>query len=350
MGPEIHTYLEDFRAKHRPPALGAAIVTRGGDLELDVIGERVRGGGDPVRPEDRWHIGSCGKSITATLYARLVERGDAQWNVSVAELFSDLSVDAGWREVTVDDVFVCQAGLPANLTRANMVAAWKDTKPLPDQRTEVSAVALARAPRRPGRFLYSNLGYIVIGAAIERITRLPFESAISKHVLEPLEIHSGGFGPPTDVWGHGGKMLALGPIMLSGGRSTPGDPERAESDNPAVMSPAGRLHLSLEDWAKFQRVFLTDGGDFLSSESIERLLTPAPDGGQRMAYGWAAARTKLDASMGQQGSNTLWVATAIMSRKRERTVMIVTNEGRARLLRKTPVLAVNMLSDRTNRV
>ena len=194
--------------------------------------------------------------------------------------------------VTIDDVFVSQAGLPANLGRAEMKAAFRDARPLPQQRTSATAAALARPPRRPGRFLYSNLGYIVIGAAIERITGLPFESALTSHVLEPLGITSAGFGPPRELWGHAGRMLALGPFgLVDLGRGAPADPARVESDNPAIMTPAGRLHLTLGDWARFQRVFLTHGGGFLRPETVERLLTPRSRAGLSPGA-WLGARPR----------------------------------------------------------
>ncbi len=342
----LRAHLEEFRRRYDVPAIGAGVVTRDG-LDVDVVGERVRGGGDPVTLDDRWHIGSCGKSITAALYARLVERGDAEWGARLPELFPDLDVDPGWSRMTIDEVFVSRAGFRANLTKTEMLAAWRDARPLPELRTETAATALARPPSRPGRFLYSNLGYIVIGAAIERITGLAFEIALAAHVLEPLGIASGGFGPPPDLWGHGGRMLALGPLgLVDLGRGRPADPAPVRSDNPAIMTPAGRLHLTLEDWARFQRVFLTEGDGFLHPETIERLLTPAAGRGQRHALGWAPIRGLPDASFGQQGSNTHWVATAIIDGARERTAMVVCNEGRARLLRRTPALAAQLLSKR----
>ena len=209
----MRSALVEFRDKHGVPALGAALVDRDGLIELDVVGVRVRGGDDPVRQDDRWHIGSCGKSMTAALYARLVERGDAEWGARLPDLFPDLAdaIAPGWSAITIDDVFVAQAGLPANLSRATMAAASRDTRPLREQRTQVTAAALARPPRRPGRFLYSNLGYIVVGAAIERITGLEFESALTTHVFAPLGISSGGFGPPPAAVGSRGPDAGARP-------------------------------------------------------------------------------------------------------------------------------------------
>ena len=123
---ELRARLVGFRHKHAVPALGAAVVTRDGKVDVDVVGVRIRGGDDPVRLDDRWHIGSCGKSITAALYARLVEAGEAEWGARLPDLFPDLAgrIDAGWSAITIDDVFVSQAGLPANLGRREMLAAW----------------------------------------------------------------------------------------------------------------------------------------------------------------------------------------------------------------------------------
>jgi CubicO group peptidase (beta-lactamase class C family) len=262
------------------------------------------------------------------------------------ELFPDLAdaIDPAWESITIDDVFVGQAGVPANISKEEMRTAFGDERPLEEQRTDVAAAALARPPRSPGRFLYSNLGYVIIGAAIERITRTSYETALRTHVLEPLRINSAGFGPPQRLWGHGGRIVALGPLLFDLGRGAPADPESVRSDNPPIMTPAGRLHLTLDDWARFHRVFLAEGGGFLRPESVERLLTPGAGSGYRQAPGWAPAHGLRGASFGQQGSNTFWVATALMDERRERTAMVVCNEGRGRLLRRTPKLAVELLA------
>ena len=318
--------LSAFRDRYGISAVGAALVTADGVVELDLIGARVRGG-EPVGAHDAWHIGSCAKSLTAALFARLVERGEAEWGARIPTLFPDLETDPGWSRVTVDDVFVGEAGLPPDLSRSAMEAAYGDARPLPLQRSEATAAALASAPRRPGRFRYSNLGYIVIGAAIERIAGVPYEQALKEHVLEPLGIASGGFGAPPAIRGHRARIPA------------PADDPRA--DNPPIMGPAGRLHLNLPDWARFQQVFLTEGGGFLAPGTVERLLTPAT----AQSPGWAPARGLAGISLGQQGSNTFWIATALIDSTRERTVMVVCNDGRRRLLARTAKLAARLLPE-----
>ena len=44
-----------FRDRHRIPAVGAALVTHDGVVDMDLVGARVRGG-DPVQAGDAWHM------------------------------------------------------------------------------------------------------------------------------------------------------------------------------------------------------------------------------------------------------------------------------------------------------
>jgi len=227
--------LEQTRAKHRIPALAAAIVTTAdrGDPSAWVSGDRVRGRGDPATLEDRWHIGSCAKAMTAATYARLVERGDATWEATLGELFPDLApIDPDWRDTPIDRVFVHRAGLPANLDRRDLDRWYDDARPIVEQRSDATARALATAPRKPGAFRYSNLGYIVVGAAIERIAGRPWEQAVIEEVLEPVGASTAGFGAPTgeQAWGHRSRWSGVG-------RGEPVDPGRRTGRTSGPTTP-----------------------------------------------------------------------------------------------------------------
>lgn len=292
--------------------------------------------------EDQWHLGSCTKAFTAVLYARLVERGAAEWGIPIASLFADLSeaLDTGWSEATVDEVLLCRSGMDANLSRTELLEAREDTSPMTEQRTRAVLSALSDAPRARGSFRYSNLCYIVVGAAIDRLTGMPFEDALRSEVFEPLGITSAGFGSPPDIWGHRPRLQIRRHFL---GRGSPAEPGSLRSDNPAVMTPAGRIHLNLSDWAKFQGVFLNQGGDLLDPGTVEHLLTVPPGKGREMVMGWAPATDIDGASFGMQGSNTLWAATALIDSNFERTVMVVANDGRTKTVRRSTQMAAHIL-------
>ncbi len=154
-------------------------------------------------------------------------------------------------------------------------------------------------------------------------------------MLQPLGITSTGFGPPPDIWGHRAKRHIGG---LGVGKGAPAPSESVRSDNPAVFTPAGRLHLTLADWAKFQGVFLNRGGELLKPSTIEHILAIPKGKGTGMSMGWASAGRLDGASYAMQG------ATAIIDAAFERTAMVIVNDGRTRLFSRTARLATQMLA------
>lgn len=342
----LASLVDGFRQRHGIPAVGAAIVTPAGVGDLAVAGVARRGSPAAAQAGDSWHLGSCGKSMTAALYARLVESGAAAWATPVGALFPDLEQAAGWDAVTIDDLLVHRAGVPANLQWRELDAAARDRRPLREQRTEAAARVLARPPRRAGHFRYSNLGYTVAGAAIERLAGEPYEATLRRLVLEPLGMVEVGFGAPARLWGHGGRVAPFVRLGIVAGRGRAVAPDELLADNPPVMAPAGTLHATLESWSRFQRVFLDGGAGFLAPASISKLVTPVDGPGRSQAMGWAPPGPSLgSAAMGQQGSNALWNAAALVDSGRRRSVLVVCNDGRSSVGMRSARLAARALAE-----
>jgi D-alanyl-D-alanine carboxypeptidase len=334
--------LEGFRQRHGVAAIGAATIdTSSPTIEsTDVAGVVRRGTNDAVVENDAWHIGSCAKALAAALYARLVEQGRAEWHARLVDLFPDLadSMDRGWTGVTIDELFTCRSGLPANPDRAAMRTAYDDPEPAVGQRSRAARAALTDPPDGRGRFRYSNLGYVLAGAAIDRITDSAFESAMRTEILDPLGVTTAGFGPPPRLCGHRARVR-LGSLCIGRGESL--EPDDLRGDNPPLLTPAGRLHLSLTDWALVQRLFL-DGAGLLGQASLHHILR-TPSDGRGMAMGWAAPKGLPGVALGMQGSNTAWVATALIDADRRRMTLVITNDGRTSMLRSTALLATELL-------
>jgi CubicO group peptidase (beta-lactamase class C family) len=87
---DLAARIEAVRAEAKLPALGAALVTVDGLQGVWVTGTRRAGGEERVTSDDLWHLGSCTKSMTATLVALLVARGDLAWGTPIGEYLSDL--------------------------------------------------------------------------------------------------------------------------------------------------------------------------------------------------------------------------------------------------------------------
>ena len=70
---DISAFLEPLRAKFDLPALAVAVLKTGKLEAIGAVGVRKFGANAPVTLDDRFHLGSCTKAITATLIAKLVE-------------------------------------------------------------------------------------------------------------------------------------------------------------------------------------------------------------------------------------------------------------------------------------
>lgn len=298
------------------PALTGGVVTEKGLIHSHTGGVRRLGAPDRATLQDLWHLGSNGKAMTAALYGRLVEQGRATWGATVPQLFPGLTIDPAWKNTTVEQLLGHRAGVEERSTMQGgwLMKAHQDKRPIREQRTEVAASIFGKAPAgKPGAFSYANFNYVIVGAAIERITNATWEDAIQAELFKPLGITTAGFGAPqgANPWGHrpaksGAQTL---PIEL-----IPVDPA-GFADNPAALGPAGRIHMTLPDYARFVRLFLTKGDGVLKSETIVKLTTPVPGEGRGYALGWGV-NTDVGGAKGpvlaHEGSNTMWhAATAI---------------------------------------
>jgi CubicO group peptidase (beta-lactamase class C family) len=93
---------------------------------IECLGERRLGSGVAVTINDLWHIGSCTKSMTATLIARLVEQGYLEWDAPIAPIFAEQGavVNAGFNRITLRHLLAHQAGMPADPYPAAIEACY----------------------------------------------------------------------------------------------------------------------------------------------------------------------------------------------------------------------------------
>ncbi len=321
--PRLVGVLTPVLEKHKLPAMAAAIVTSRGVESLAVAGVRKRGTKTAVSTNDLWHLGSDTKAMTATLAAKLVERGQLQWDLTPAAAFPELASDfhSNYTGVTLRHLLSHRAGLVANLDW-RQIARRGDLR---EQRLAAVRQGLKTAPEsQPGTaFLYSNLGYVIAGAMIERKLDQSWEEAMRTEIFEPLGMTSAGFGglgtrgKLDQPWGHekGGK---------------PSKENGPSADNAAVLGPAGTVHCSLADWGRFVADHLRGlRGEkaLLQPESYQALIRP-PFGGE-YALGWLVVpRPWADGeALNHCGCNTLYYANAWLAPRRNIAVLVCANQG-----------------------
>jgi CubicO group peptidase (beta-lactamase class C family) len=325
--PQINQVLEPLRTRYDLPALAAAVVNGKGLIAIGAVGVRKRGDDTPVTVNDQFHLGSDTKAMTATLIAHLVEQGKLDWSDTLGKLFP-ADADAltpELRTVTLTQLLSHHAGLPKNLPGGWNAVAGKGT--FREQRhASLLKLAKEKLEAEPGsKYFYSNLGYVLAAHMAEQAGDASWEELLARHVFEPLGMKSAGFGPA----GTPGKIdQPLGHTE----KGEPIDPPRG--DNPQVMGPAGTVHCSLPDWAKFVADQLRQGrGDrsLLRPEMYQRLHRPAfPESADYSVGGWnvllKSPRTGGLALI-HDGSNNKNHSTAWLAPPNDLAILVVTNQG-----------------------
>lgn len=279
-----------------------------------------------MRPGDRWHLGSDGKAMTATLIARLVERGVLAWDRPLDQMLPSLAAQMrpDYRDVTLPDLMSHHSGLPENHDDVPYFNTfYSDRATLTAQRLRYITTALADAPVGPKRAKpsYSNTGLLIAAAAAEHATGRSFETLIASEVFHPLGIRSYSFDQ------YGGRAEPVGHVD---GRVA----DRPLDANPGMFSPAGAMRMNLPDWSRFCIDHLKGEhgqGRLLKPESYRFLHAPQyPQAGQGWALGWGAAARAVGRKgpvLTHSGSDGNWYALVALFTQTGNGVLVATNSA-----------------------
>ncbi|MCC2672325.1 MAG: penicillin-binding protein beta-lactamase class, partial [Armatimonadetes bacterium] len=267
----LTTILSTARTRYKLPGMSAAVLQDGVTV-VAADGLRQVKKTTPVTADDQWHLGSCGKAMTATLCARLVERGTLSWTTAIGATFPELAgtTRAEYASVTLRELLAHRSGLPDKFPGKVQKQLLKFTGTPPEARQQfVPEILKLRPVALPHTsFSYSSFGYAVAGAMAERITGTAYETLMAQEVFEPLGMSTAGFGAPGTV----GQLLQPVGHTAAGKAVLPGP----KADLPAAGNPAGLLHMSMQDWTRFAAVHLDEAGTsgYLTPASLNAMHQP----------------------------------------------------------------------------
>ncbi|RIK66998.1 MAG: penicillin-binding protein [Planctomycetota bacterium] len=328
---DVTAILKDVLKKDRVPGMAAAVVRCEGPIVVGVAGRRAARGKQKIAAEDRFHLGSCTKSMTATLCAMLVEQGKLKWETTVAEAFGEQAekLNPAYRTVTLKQLLCHRAGLAED--RRPDLATWPKVLLLSGdmlkQRRSLVEIVLSREPAHEAdsKFAYSNYGFAIAGAMCEAVTGEAYEALMKRMMFEPLGMTTAGFGAPGSpekIDQPRGHDTLFG--MYSAVPPGPG------SDNPAVIGPAGTVHCSVGDWAKYARMHLLgarkpEAVPLLKPATVEILHTDPYE--QGYAFGWVIRDEEWAGGkmLAHDGSNGRWYAVVLIAPQRDLAILAATN-------------------------
>lgn len=327
---DLSTRLEPLRAEFKLPALAAAVLHHDRVVALGAVGVRKAGSTAAVTPADKFHIGSCTKSMTAVLAAMFVERGRLRWDTPLGGIFPERAdqMNPAFRAVTLEQLLAHRSGAPESLDADGLWGRiWAHDGAPPEQRLLLLDGVTRRPPAAaPGtKYIYSNAGYAMAGAMIERVAGKPWEDLIREMLFAPLGMDSAGFGAPAtpgevdQPWGHTAGLLGLKPV-----------PPGPRADNPPTIAPAGTVHCSIGDLAKYAAFHLRGArgaAKLLQAETFKTLHTPIS--GQDYALGWLVVPRDWAGGLAltHSGSNTMFFTVIWLAPAKDFGVVVATNLG-----------------------
>lgn len=353
---DLTSILTPIREKHKLPALAAVIAVGDRVVASAAVGVRARGSETPITINDQFHLGSCTKAMTATLVGILVDEGELRFDATLPELLPEFApnIHEKYRTATLRHLLQNRAGVPGDLNPHGVWAAlWIQDATPTEKRKQMARSVLSRAPRStPGStFEYSNASFTIAGLITEVATGSSWEDLMRTKLFTPLGITTAGFGAP------GTARKADAPPDQPRGHTENGKPVEPgpQADNPPAIGPAGTVHMSLPDWAKFTAIHLRTetqakpapkpdapaegktepqpAAKPLVSDTTLRELHAFPadaePGSQGSDYvmGWARLQRPWagGTALTHSGSNTMWFATAWLAPERGFSILIATN-------------------------
>ena len=230
--------IQQILSEANIPALSLAVVERGKVVCRYAVGSSVS-------PETRFQVCCLGKPVTALAMLLLEEQGrlhldDPACRYLPANYFPRPSATA--RSVTIRHLLSHAAGVPRGSFRREERGDEEYARELHDSEFVYPPGA---------RYKFSNLGYFLCGAIIERVAETSFRAFIREQIFRALGMDSASFSPDADIApGHSrGEYYAL--------------VHRDDALKTAPCFPlpaaAGGFYCTAEDYARFLAAVLGAG-------------------------------------------------------------------------------------------
>ena len=218
------------------------------NLELDV----------PNTPDTKFRLGSITKQFTAASILLLEERGKLKIDDRVKTYLPDAPM--AWDRITVFNLLTHTSGIP-NFTSFADYNTIKLSSRTAD--ALVGAVRDRALDFGPGeKMSYSNSGYVVLGAIIEKVSGQSFEAFVADNIFTPLRMKDSGYDSNTAVIKHRASGYIKGPAGYV----------NAGYIHMSIPHAAGALYSTTRDLLKWEQALF--GGKVVSKASLDRMITP----------------------------------------------------------------------------
>jgi D-alanyl-D-alanine carboxypeptidase len=291
---ELQSYFDSLAAENK--LSGVVLVAKNGvTIASKAAGIANKATNAPIDLNTKFNLGSMNKMFTAVAIAQLAQAGKLSFTDNVGKHLPDYPNKDVADKVTIHHLLTHTSGM-------GMYWGGKFT----EQREKLLTVAahlplFASDPLSfpPGeKFQYSNAGYMLLGAIVEKVSGQDYYSYVQEHIYKPAGMSDSGFYEP----GKEIPNLAVGYTKMS----PDGRPEAEVRDNTNLREvkggPAGGGFSTAPDLVKFQQALFSY--KLLDKAHVELVTTGKVDGPRGMGkYGYGFGDNNLGGkhSVGHNG-------------------------------------------------
>jgi CubicO group peptidase (beta-lactamase class C family) len=279
---QAFSILREAIGKQAFPAASVAVTHRGRLIALKTFGRfTYEPDSASVNPTTLFDLASLTKVVATTSMAMLLyERGALDLETPVAVIIPEFiraaEPDPRRHDVTLRMLLSHSSGLPAYeklylkyRTRDELLHAAV-TMPLGADPTTSTA--------------YSDIGFIVLGVALERLADESLDRFCQREIFAPLAMTSTTFNPPVEIRG---QIPPTADDQTFRKKIIQGEVQDENAFVLGGVAPQAGLFSTAEDLAKFGHAMLSEGRPILRLNTVELLTRreSAPPGTSR-ALGW----------------------------------------------------------------
>ncbi|NGO69227.1 serine hydrolase domain-containing protein [Streptomyces boncukensis] len=284
-----------IRAQRIPGAQAVITDARGRVTEVNA-GAGDLATGRPFPHRSRLRVASNTKTFTATVVLQLAAAGRVQLDAPVERYLPGVVRGHGndGRRISVRQLLQHTSGLP------ELPDGLDELTPGYFRPEEVVARVLRQPPLFPpgARWSYCNVGYVILGMLIERVTGRGYEREVERRIIDRL-------GLPHTYWPRWPEQRLRGPHPTAYRRTESGGYREVTFINTSLMGAAGGLVSTAQDLTAFFSALSSapssaqPDGKLLPPAQLAQMRTTMPcDIARGAEYGLGLARFPLGADAG----------------------------------------------------
>lgn len=283
--------INDAIAKKNCPGAVLVVGKTSGVIYEKAYGNRaVQPAAEAMTPDTIFDLASLSKPVgTNTSVMILIDRGQIDPKEKVTHYFPEFGKN-GKEAITVEHLLLHRGGLTPDNDE-------KDYRDGPEKAWE--RICDLPVLSKPGeKFAYSDVGFIVLGKLVEKVTGKTLDQFATEEVFKPLGMKDTGYKPAADL------KPRIAPTEKRKGEWIRGEVHDPRSYLLGGVAGHAGLFSTAQDLARFCRMILNkgelDGKRILSPRAIELISKPETlAGGATRSYGYDV-RTRYSQPLGHR--------------------------------------------------